>query len=410
MCILWALTFKTNSSGGLEIFVLKMLLRKPGVDGRVKGKEVWGSSATFADIDNDGDVDLFVSNMAAPNLLYVNQGDGTFLEQSEARNVAYFGATKSANFCDYDRDGDLDMYLLTYQDFVSPGAEAFETVNGVKRVKEEHKEYHCLIAGRPAYAGEKDIFYRNDGNGVFTDVTEEVGIDGYDRGLACVWCDFDGDGWQDIYVGSDFKKPDHLYHNNQDGTFTDILPEVAQHTPWFSMGLDTGDLNNDGLFDLLVVDMASTTHYKQKLNMGGMDNSNWFLSQGEPRQYMKNAMFINTGAGVFMEAASLAGISSSNWSWAARLVDLDSDGWQDVFCYQRPRARCHERRYFWPADGARKSRGLPRGNRSPVFQDSTCQGKKHGVFEILEDSNSNRSLPNGILTMRVSATEPCSLI
>ena len=269
--------------------------------------------------------------MAAPNLLYINQGDGTFEEQSVARNVAYYGASKSANFCDYDRDGDLDMYLLTYQDFVSPGSEAFEVVDGVKRVKQDQLEYHALIAGHEAFAGEKDIFYRNDGNGVFTDVTQEVGISGYDRGLSCVWFDYDNDGWQDIYVGSDFKMPDHLYHNNGDGTFTDTLPQVVRHTPWFSMGMDFGDLNNDGLLDFMVADMSSTSHYKQKLNMGGMNDSNWFLDQGEPRQYMKNAVFVNSGSDAFMEAAKMTGLSSTDWTWAVRLVDLDNDGLLDVF-------------------------------------------------------------------------------
>ncbi len=312
-------------------FKFEDVTQKTGVDGRVNGQEVWGSSASFADIDNDGDLDLFVCNMAAPNLLYVNQGDGSFLEQSVERNVAYQGASKSANFCDYDRDGDLDMYLLTYQDFVSSGEDAFETVDGVKRVKQDQLEYHALIAGRPAYAGEKDIFYRNDGNGVFIDATDEAGISGYDRGLSCVWFDYDNDGWQDIYVGSDFKMPDHLYRNNRDGTFTDVLPKVVRHTPWFSMGLDTGDLNNDGLLDLMVADMSSTSHYKQKLNMGGMNDSNWFLDQGEPRQYMKNAVLVNSGAEAFMEVAKMTGLSSTDWTWAVRFVDLDNDGLLDVF-------------------------------------------------------------------------------
>lgn len=316
---------------GLGEFKFEDVTEAAGVNGRVNGQAVWGSSGSFADVDGDGDLDLFVCNMAAPNLLYINQGDGTFLEQSVARNVNHQGASKSANFCDYDRDGDLDMYLLTYQDFISKETDTIEIVDGVKRIKEDLREYFTLIDGHQDYAGEQDILYLNDGNGVFEKVTQEAGIEGWDRGLSCMWWDHDNDGWQDIYVANDFKNPDHLYRNNGDGTFTDVLPNVIRHSPWFSMGMDVGDLNNDGLLEHMVADMSNTSHYKQKLNMGNMGDSGWFLSRGEPRQYMKNAVYLNSGAGSFMEVAKMTGLSSTNWSWAVRFVDLDNDSWQDLF-------------------------------------------------------------------------------
>ncbi len=128
-------------------------------------------------------------------------------------------------------------------------------------------------------AGKKDPFYRNNGDGTFTEVSDEVGIAGYDLGLSAQWWDYNQDGWPDIYVGNDLMTPDHLYHNNGDGTFTDIIKEVTTHTPWNSMGADFADINNDGLFDLLVADMSNTTHYKEKTSMGHMARNRWFLER-----------------------------------------------------------------------------------------------------------------------------------
>ncbi len=303
-----------------------------GVDGRINDTVVLSSGASFADIDNDGDLDLFVCNMAAPNLLYVNQGDGTFTEQTYQRAVSYSGASKQANFCDFDRDGDLDFYLVTYQDKQKIGGKLIEEVDGKKRVIQGNEEYAAIIDGREEYkVGERDLLYINDGTGHFSEVAASRGISGYDCGNGSVWFDYDDDGWQDIYVGSDFKQPDHLYRNNQDGTFTDVLPDTVSRTPWFSMGVDVGDLNNDGRLDLLVADMADRTHYGQKINMGDMGDSSWFLSYGRPRQFMANCFYLNTGTTRLLELARQAKLAKTDWTWSVRFADLDLDGNQDVF-------------------------------------------------------------------------------
>lgn len=301
------------------------------VDGRLDGENLYASGASFADIDNDGDLDLYVCNMAAPNILYINQNDGTFSEQTVGRGADYTGGSKQAGFCDYDRDGDLDFYLTTYQDVSVVGPQTTTVVNGRLTVKKGYEENTGIIGGRVARAGERDILFENKGDGTFDKRGRDVGIDGWEPNLASIWLDYDNDGWQDIYVTSDFKQPDHLYRNNHDGTFTDVLRDTVRKTPWFSMGLDAGDLNNDGYLDLMVGDMADPDHYGQKVNMGSMSNSGWFLVWGEPRQFMQNCTFINSRDGRFMDHAAITGLAKTDWTWAIRMVDLDNDGKLDVY-------------------------------------------------------------------------------
>ena len=313
-------------------FEFEDLTEFANVDGSFAGKNLWGSGATFADVENDGDLDLYVCNMAGPNLLYINQGDGTFEEQSYLRGCNYTGASKSANFCDFDRDGDLDIYLVTYQD-KQPDAsiDPVEMVDGKKRIRKEYRDQYMLVGDGVVKSGEADILYRNNGDGTFEEITEEAGLVDYGTSLAAVWLDYDNDGWFDIYVSNDFHSPDRLFRNNGDGTFSDILPQVAKHTPWFSMGNDAADVNRDGLVDIFTSDMAGTSHYRRKVDMGDMGDSAFFLTYGAPRQYMKNAFFINSGMGPALEVAGLTGTSSTDWTWSPRLIDMDNDGNLDLF-------------------------------------------------------------------------------
>ena len=306
----------------------------------VDGGENWGAGATMADFDNDGDLDIFLCNYNAPNYLYINNGEGRFTESGTAWQVDIQDACLSAAPCDYDRDGDLDLYLLTNRIYRKGGRPEKPPVaidaDGRPYVVEEFAQFYTLAEKSPgkfgidAY-GRPDYLLRNNGDGTFSDVTAEAGIAGHGYGLSATWWDYDGDGWLDVYVCNDFNDPDYLYRNNGDGTFSNKLGDAIPHTPWFSMGSAAGDINNDGLLDLLTLDMAATNHFKQKTTMGTMSAERLKAVSGPPPQFMRNSFLINTGTGRFLEAAFMAGLANTDWSWCVRFADLDNDGWQDVF-------------------------------------------------------------------------------
>ncbi|MEC9055982.1 MAG: VCBS repeat-containing protein, partial [Verrucomicrobiota bacterium] len=305
----------------------------------VDGGDDWGTGAAMADLDNDGDLDIYVCNYDSPNALYLNNGAGEFSEVAERFGLARVDACLLPTFCDYDQDGDLDVFLLTnryYREGGRPAEPPFEqTPDGKARVKEEFRKYYGLTEKGPgAYdmdeVGRPDILLRNDG-GRFTDVSHESGIQVRGHGLSATWWDYDHDGLMDLYVCNDFADPDNLFRNNGDGTFTDTITSVVNYTPWFSMGADAGDINNDGQLDFVALDMAATTHYKSKMAMGEMGVMRYVIEKAKPRQVMRNCLYVSTGMGRYIECASLSGVSSSDWSWAAKLADFDNDGRVDLF-------------------------------------------------------------------------------
>jgi hypothetical protein len=357
-----------NGDGLQDLFVTggpvrnRLYLQVPAADGSagmhfrdateeagVDGGNAWGSGAAMVDIDNDGDLDLYVCNYDSPNALYLNEsrvGEPLRLvESAEAFGLNLVDASFMPAFCDYDLDGDLDLLVTGYQ-YVDPaGRPAKPPVvekNGQYYVKEEFRKYYGIVrgtGGKPLFTnvGREDYLLQNNaaqaksGPIRFTNVTRKAGLEGLGVGNSALWWDFDQDGLPDLYIANDFKVPDQLYRNNGNGTFTDVIRQAFPHTTWFSMGSEAGDVNNDGLIDLLTSDMAGTTHYRSKVTMGDMSVNTEFMKTAEPRQYMRNALLINTGTPRFLEAAFQAGVASSDWTWAAKLADLDNDGWLDVF-------------------------------------------------------------------------------
>ena len=300
----------------------------------------WSAGSEFVDVDNDGDLDIHVCNYDSPNLLYLNDGNGVFTEAGEQAGIAVRDASLSAHFADYDNDGDLDFYLLTNRLIRAGGLPTgkFSTVDaeGKPVLLPEFQRYYKIVRNRAGQykvrtVGRPDRLFENDGKGRFRDVTTAAGIADRDYGLSATWLDADGDGLLDLYVANDFQDPDYLYRNKGDGTFENVVQDAMPHTTWFSMGSDAADMNNDGLIDLLVLDMAATTHYKDKIGMGDMSTFQQFMDHSNPRQLMRNALFVNSGTPRFLESAWLSGVAGSDWSWAVKLNDFDNDGHTDVF-------------------------------------------------------------------------------
>ncbi|MBN1442183.1 MAG: CRTAC1 family protein, partial [Planctomycetes bacterium] len=304
----------------------------------VGGGDAWGVGAAMADIDSDGDLDIYVCNYGSPNQLFINRGDGrSFLEAAADRGLDLEDASLMPYFADYDLDGDLDVFVLTYR-YYRPGGRPKEPPVGFKDGKPyilpEFEKYYFLREIGPNRftadtCGRPDRFFRNDG-GRFTDVGEQAGIRAPGHGLSAIWWDYDEDGLLDIYVANDFTDPDHLYRNRGDGTFTDVIASVTSIMTWSSMGSDLGDIDGDGRLDLLVGEMSPTTHRKEKMVMGEIGDRGWFLENNWPRQVMRNHLFLSTGAGRFMEVAFLCGLARSDWTWGPKLLDLDGDGRVDA--------------------------------------------------------------------------------
>ncbi len=299
----------------------------------------WAAGGTFVDFDGDGDLDIFVAGSGERNLMLENQGDGTFKDKAKEVGLDVESVNIQMAFADYDQDGDLDGYLVTNSMKGSPKLPNNTEVKvAIKGGKPEVEKKYQGIAGivphpsegyRIVPAGDRDYLFRNDG-GVFTDVSTEAGIEGFHEGLSAIWFDADEDGDPDLYVSNDFFGPDRFYMNHK-GKFVESVKVAMPHTPWFSMGATCGDINNDGLFDLFTTDMAGSNHYKSKMGMGDMEKSSWFLTTSDPPQYMRNALFINTGTPRFLEAAHFAGIAGSDWTWSSQFADLDNDGLVDLF-------------------------------------------------------------------------------
>ncbi len=283
----------------------------------------WGTGVSMVDINADGWLDIYVCIAGSPkfgstaNLLFINQKNGTFKEEAAKWGVADTRLTMNASFFDYDRDGDLDLFLIT-----NPADSRVDNVNTIS-------EFNFR---KDAPAVGADILYRNNGNETFTDVSAEAGInkDGYSLGAAI--SDINGDGWPDIYVSNDFLTSDILYINNGNGTFTDKIHDCLKHTSFASMGNDVADINNDGLPDIYTLDMLPEDNYRKKMIIpaAGYDKFQLLLQSGYETQYTRNALQLNNGNGTFSDIAFLSGVAATDWSWAPLFADYDNDGDKDL--------------------------------------------------------------------------------
>jgi enediyne biosynthesis protein E4 len=294
-----------------------------GVAGR---PGAWSTGVNMVDINRDGLLDIYVcysgwqSEDMRRNELYINQGNLIFEEQAAAYGLDDPSNSTHAAFADFDRDGDLDMYLLNHNTAV-----IYEV------------EYNDVRDTRHPQAGDK--FYENQ-NGKFVDISEQAGVKGSPLGfgLGIAIADVNGDGWQDIYVSNDYIEPDYLYINQKDGSFKDQMTEYFQHISYFSMGSDIVDVNNDAQPDIFTLDMLPEDNERQKL-LYGPDNYEQYalmVMNGFYHQNMRNMLHVNNGNGrdgrpTFSEVGQLAGISNTDWSWSSLFADFDNDGKKDLF-------------------------------------------------------------------------------
>jgi enediyne biosynthesis protein E4 len=288
----------------------------------VAGTKAWATGVSMADVNGDGWMDIYVCNSGdvkgdnKENELFINNGDLTFTEQARDYGVADRGFTTHAVFFDYDRDNDLDLYILN---------NSYQAIGSFNLMKSERPK-------RDSLGGDK--LMRNDG-GRFTDVSEKAGIYGsvIGFGLGATVGDLNQDGWPDIYVSNDFFERDYLYLNNQDGTFTECLTKQMNSISGASMGADLADINNDGWPDIFVTEMLpeSNERIKTVTTFENWDRYQYSVNNDYFHQFTRNMLQLNNGNDAFSEIGRIAGMEATDWSWGALMFDMDNDGWKDVF-------------------------------------------------------------------------------
>ena len=310
-------------------FVFKDVSDSAGID----GNSTFGTGVSVVDINGDGLLDIYVShsgNYKDPakleNELFINLGNENgiprFKESAREYGLNLPGSqTTQVVFLDYDHDGDLDAFVLNH------GLKPYELFQPASFY---HQNVNPNISNR---------LLRND-NGHFTDVTKEAGIEGanLNMGLGVVVSDFNNDGWPDIYCSNDFFEQDFFYINQRDGTFKESGANSFGHFSFFSMGVDAADYNNDGLVDVVSLDMKPLSNYRQKttVNTDNEDEQSRLTGLGFQLQYSRNMLQLNQGVDMhgvphFSEISQFSGVWATDWSWSPLFADFDNDGWKDLF-------------------------------------------------------------------------------
>jgi hypothetical protein len=309
------------------------------------GGNRWKQGSTICDINNDGLTDIYVcvSGLSGnrENLLYINQGidkDGipVFKEEAVKYGINDPGMSTQAVFFDYDNDGDLDLYVGNYP-ITSFKATPYVYKQIMRNVK-------WLESGH---------LYRNDGDSSFAEITRESGLLAFGLTLSATVADFNQDGFKDLYISNDFTCPDYFYFNNGDGTFSDKAGEVLGQTSFYGMGADVADYNNDGLPDIMQIDMAPEDNKRAKVNMSEIPPEEFdeMVREGLHYQYRYSTLNLNRGnikndLPYFTNAAWIAGVTSTDWSWAALFADFDLDGWKDLYITNGSRRDMNNADYF----------------------------------------------------------------
>jgi len=297
----------------------------------VGGNKPWDTGVVMADVNGDGYLDIYISNAGNmeginhDNDLYINNGDLTFTERANEYNLAKSGFSTQASFFDYDKDGDLDAYILNNSNV---------PVSSLGYAADRNKKAGDWENVPEKLRGIGHLLLRND-NGKFVDVTEKAGIYGslIAFGLGVLVCDINEDTYPDIYVSNDFYERDYLYINQKNGTFTEEIKNWTSHLCLSAMGVDIADINNDGLKDIFITDMMPE-HIERTKKVMEFDNIDVFKLKQERdfyQQYIQNTLQINNGNNSFSETAYFSGVAKTDWSWAGILFDMDNDGFKDIY-------------------------------------------------------------------------------
>jgi len=282
----------------------------------VQAEEGLKSGVTIVDVNADGFQDIYVcrtgtvANDARRNLLFINNKNGAFFEKAREYGLADGSASTQSNFFDADADGDLDCYVVNYP-------VDFQSVNSA-RVQDMGNGTTKRITTPTNYA-ESDHLYQNNGNGTFSDITRQAGVENRAFGLSATVSDINNDGFQDLMVGNDYIEPDFVYLNNpaQPGNFTDHYADYFRHSSYHTMGVDIADINNDGLQDIIALDMLVEDPIRQKQLMTTMllDRFTTLTKYGYGNQQMRNVLQLNNGRGSYSEIGCVSGVFQTDWSW-----------------------------------------------------------------------------------------------